>query len=156
MKVREIMRHEVRSVGPLTDLATVGRVMADVGCGFLPVVDNHNSVVGVLTDRDLALAVSKFDRKPSQIQVLEAMTRDVHGCEPNHNVRAALEWMGACKVRRLVVVGENRELVGILSLDDIVLQARALASGEFDGPLYADIAHALHAICEHPTPVLAT
>jgi len=156
MKVQDIMRREVRFAGPLTDLATAGRRMAEIGCGFLPVVGGiESAVVGVVTDRDIAISLSIADRKPSEMLVGEVMSRDVHTCSPTQDLRAALRWMGSRKVRRLVVVDRQR-LVGVLCLDDVAPAARPVWTENLDGPLFVDVAETLSAICEHPAPAMRT
>lgn len=152
MKVLDIMKREVRSCGPGSHLATVGRLMAEVGCGILPVLGEGDRVVGVITDRDLCLAVAERDRKPSDIQVRHVMSGEVFICRPHDDVVEALGIMQARRVRRLPVVNEEGHLEGLLSLDDVVLESKAFASETFDGPFYADIARTLRAICQHPTP----
>lgn len=151
MKVQEVMRGEVRYVSLETDLATAGRVMAEIEGGILPVVGADGRVAGVITDRDICLALAARDRRPSEVQARQIMSSELFSCAPDHDVRSALHWMGACKVRRLVVVDAQRRLLGLLSLDDVVLQSRALASAGFDGPFHVDVAEALHQICDHPT-----
>jgi len=151
MKVQEVMRSAVRSITPVTDLATAGRIMAEIEGGILPVVGAHDCVVGVVTDRDICLALAARDRKPSEVQAVQIMSSELFSCSPDHDVRSALRWMAACKVRRLVVVDAERKLLGLLALDDVVLHSRALATAGFDGPFHVDIAETLHQICDHPT-----
>ena len=151
MKVRDIMRREPCVCAPEHHLARVGRMMAEVGCGFLPVVGDEDRVVGVITDRDLALAVAKRDRKPSEIRVREVMSGEVHICDVDQDIREALRVMREWKVRRLPVLGPHG-LEGILSLDDVVLEAQAVATESFSGPFYSDITQTLKAINLHQTP----
>jgi CBS domain-containing protein len=153
MKVRDVMRREPCVCGPENDLAKVGRVMAEAGCGFLPVIGDEDRVVGVITDRDLALAVATRDRKPSEIQVRQVMSGEVYSCGPDDDVRDALKVMRERKVRRLPVM-DSHHLRGILSLDDVVLEAQAVATEGFTGPFYADISRTLKEINLHQTPAV--
>ncbi len=154
MKVHDIMKHEPCYTTPGAHLANVGSMMAEAACGFLPVVGDGDRVVGVLTDRDLALAVAREDRKPSEIQVRQVMTGEVWSCAPNDDIRDALAVMRTRKVRRLPVLGFRGRLEGILSLDDVVLEAQALETESFKGPFYSDIARTLKAINIHETPAV--
>lgn len=154
MKVRDVMRHEPCVCSPGNHLARVGRLMAEGACGFLPVVGDGGRVVGVITDRDVALATALRDRKPSEIEVRQVMSGEVHACGPHDDVRQALEVMRRWKVRRLPVVEQN-ELTGILSLDDVVLEAQAVATERFTGPFYADIAQTLKEINLRKAPLVA-
>jgi CBS domain-containing protein len=154
VKVIDIMRHVVRTAHPETDLATAGRVMAEVGCGFLPVVDESEKVLGVVTDRDVCLAVTRRDQQPSEIPVREVMSGQAYVCLVDEDIMEALGRMSQYRVRRLPVVDWDRFLVGLLSLDDIVLHARAVATEGFSGPFYADVARTLAAICGPGSPVV--
>jgi CBS domain-containing protein len=150
MKVRDIMTRDVRRCRPEDDLATVGTTMAEAGCGVLPVVNSHEEVIGILTDRDICLVLADFDRPASDVRVGEAMTIGSHICRAGDDVETALFEMARHKVRRLPVVGPDRRLQGILSLDDVVLHAKMLATEGFRGPFLVDIGRTLRAICEHP------
>lgn len=154
MRVRDIMKHEVSVCSPDTDLVDVARTMNEVGCGILPVVE-QGQVVGVVTDRDVCLAIAEEGRPPRERTVREIMSKEVHDCRPHEDVRDAMATMRHDKVRRLPVVDETQKVVGLLSLDDVVLEARAFESTGFDGPLYTDIALTLKAICEHDVPAIA-
>jgi len=154
MKVLDIMRREVRSISPQCDLAEAGRIMAEVECGFLPVVAPDGRVVGVVTDRDCALVLARLDRKPSLVQAREAMSPEVYGCAPQSDIREAIRWMACCKVRRLIVFDDARHLLGLLSLDDVVLHTRTFGDATFDGPFHVDVGKALKAICAHEMPAL--
>ena len=153
MKVRDVMRREPCVCGPDNHLAKVGRVMAEAGCGFLPVIGDQDRVVGVITDRDLALAAATRDRRPSEIQVRQVMSGEVYSCGPDEDLRDALKVMRERKVRRLAVVDSDR-LRGILSLDDVVLEAQAVATESFTGPFYSDITRTLKEINLHQTPAV--
>jgi CBS domain-containing protein len=95
--------------------------MEETGCGTLVVLDDRDKVAGILTDRDLAIAIGKSDRNPSLITAQEAMTENVYTCSPDDRVSAALERMADEKVRRLPVVTPDGTLKGMLSIDDITL-----------------------------------
>ena len=149
MKVHQIMRHEARTCAPDDSAATAGRTMAEVGCGWLPVMWDRRPV-GVVTDRDLCLALTEPDRKPSELKVAEAMTEEVYGCLPGDDIREALSVMREHRVRRLVVFGEDGGLGGMLSLDDVVLEARPFETPGFTGPFYSDITATLRAVVRRP------
>jgi CBS domain-containing protein len=146
MRVRDIMRRDVQWCSPRTTLEAAGRTMAGAGCGFLPVVA-EGRVVGVLTDRDACVALARLDRRPSQVEVQAAMSRQVHGCAVDEDVPAALRKMRDRGVRRLPVLDAGGRLQGVLSLDDVALAARAFEGEGFSGPLYPDVAATLQAIC---------
>lgn len=118
IRVSDVAVRDVLSVREDATLAEAGRLLRDADCGMLPVVDPDLRVVGILTDRDVALALAAEDAPPSQMAVAEAMTRDVRTCRPDGEARAALRRMAERSVRRLPVCTADRRLVGLLSLDD--------------------------------------
>jgi CBS domain-containing protein len=122
MRVRNVMKKDVKFCPPEATLADVAKVMAKNDCGVVPIVDAQKRVVGMVTDRDVCLEVGTKDRLPSRVSVREIMKRRVYGCGPDEEIQAALEQMRNRKVRRLPVLDENGRLCGILSLDDVVLR----------------------------------
>jgi CBS-domain-containing membrane protein len=114
--------------------------------GTLPVVDTHGKVTGIITDRDIAMAVATRHRNASHIMVHEAMSSDVRGCLVSDDVGAALQVMAQAGVRRLPVMDATGHLAGILSIDDILVravdQAHGIASSQF--------VNALREICSRP------
>jgi CBS domain-containing protein len=156
MKVYSVMKREPRTCAPEADLAAVGRVMGEVGCGVLPVVDAGRRVVGIVTDRDICLALASRDERPSAVRVQDVISGEVYSCNADDEITEALNTMREFGVRRLPVVDLDNRVQGILSLDDVVLEARALGSEQFTGPFYSDIARTLKAICSHPMPTVVS
>jgi CBS domain-containing protein len=149
MKVQDIMTANVRSCRTESSLATAAHLMLDNNCGFVPVVDDSGIVIGVLTDRDVCLAVAQKDRPASAIKVDEMYTRTVYSCEPADDIHVALHKMEAGKVRRLPVIGKEGRLRGIVSMTDILLHASQRGA---DKPTYAETVGALKMINTRPTP----
>ena len=144
MIVKEVMKKDVMTCTPESDLAEVAKTMRDHDCGFLPVVDSHGAVVGVVTDRDVCLAV-QTKRAPAHVAASEVMSHPIFGCFPDENVKTVLATMSKHRVRRLPVLEkEHGHLRGVLSLDDVVLAPQRRGS-----PTNDDIAGTLRAICAH-------
>jgi CBS domain-containing protein len=135
----------VRVVAPGDTVAAAARVMAKVPCGALPVVD-EDEVLGLVTDRDICLALAERDRPAGEIEVWQVCRDDVVTCRPEDDVRHALAVMRARRVRRLPVV-EGGSLVGIVSLDDAVRVAIPSPGSGAGGPYDADVVLTLGAIC---------
>ena len=97
-------------------------IMRDEDTGIVPVIENEQSqkIVGVVTDRDLCMAVVAAARDPRTVHVDECMTTAVVACSPNDAIEKATELMRDNQVRRIPVVNEARELQGILSMADVV------------------------------------
>jgi CBS domain-containing protein len=137
MDVRELMTSEPAVCLAADSLAAVGALMARRRCGFIPVVESRESlrVAGVLTDRDVALHLARTDRPAAQVPAGECMTREPATIGPDANLTEAAELMERLAIHRLPVVDGGR-LVGILSLKDIAIAARGLASSA--GPNVAE------------------
>jgi CBS domain-containing protein len=132
MKVRDAMVKTPVFCSLETNLGGAVEIMWKRNCGILPIIDAQRRVMGVITDRDIAIAMGTRNRLPAEITVAEAGTRKVHSCKPTDDVSWALDIMGENKVRRLVVVNEKNQLEGVLSMDDVVLYAETNPAGRAD------------------------
>lgn len=125
MRIQDIMTRVVRTCSLETSLTEVARLMRLGCCGAIPVLDDQGRLAGVVTDRDISMAIVISARKPINISAREIMSPHVHGCAPDDDVRTALRTMRDFKVRRLPVIGPGGHLEGIVSMDDIILRAIA-------------------------------
>lgn len=121
MKVQEIMTTNVRSCRADANLGTAANLMLDNDCGFAPVVDEWGIVVGVLTDRDVCLAVARRGCPASEIPVAEVCSGRVYSCAPSDDIHVALHTMRNARVHRLPVTDSASRLRGILSMTDVLL-----------------------------------
>ena len=150
MLVKELMKTDVVACAPTATLAEVAKLMRDRECGFVPVVNHLGAVVGIVTDRDLGLAVGNSTRAAERISAAEVMSERVFGCFADENVKAVLATMGNHHVRRLPVLEKDHgHLVAILSFDDI-----ARAPHHRGAPTNDEIADAYKRITA-PQPVAA-
>ncbi len=120
MKVRSVMTSEVQACRPQDNLAAAAMIMWHHDCGVVPVIDSEHRPVGVLTDRDICMAITLKDRPASAIPVGETMATDISSVNPDDDVDDALKLMSARQIRRLLVVDSDGRLNGILSTSDIV------------------------------------
>jgi len=132
MKIKDVMVKTPVFCSPETNLGSAVEIMWNRNCGFLPVVDAERRVVGVVTDRDIAIAVGTQNRLPGEITVAEVATRKVHSSRPEYDIHMALDTMAENKVRRLVVVNEQNQFEGVLSMDDVVHFAETNPGGKAD------------------------
>ena len=146
MRVKDIMTGELRTCSPDTNLAAAAALMLDGDCGILPVVED-GKLVGVVTDRDMYIALATRNKRASEMTVREVVQTPVYTCSPDDDVQAALETMKGHCVRRLPVEGFGGTIMGIVSLNDIVL-----ASGPRKPVRDADVMSTLQAICAHHHP----
>jgi CBS domain-containing protein len=128
MKVQEIMTREVKSCGPDTNLAAAAEILWRNDCGTLPVVDSDGKPVGIVTDRDMCIALGTRNRVAADLAVRDVATKPVLACGPNDDIREALKTMAQFRVRRLLVLGEDGKVAGIFSLDDVAAHAAQAGS----------------------------
>jgi CBS domain-containing protein len=148
MKIQDVMTREVRSCRPESSLADVVRDMWEADCGVLPVVEADGRVIGMITDRDICVAVGTRGRTADQIAVRElAAKRNVYSCLAGEDTTTALKTMQAHQVHRLPVVDADGRLRGIVTINDIVTHKGAASASE--------IANALARISEHRASVRA-
>jgi CBS domain-containing protein len=122
MKAKDIMTADLRTCDPQTSAAVAAKLMWDGDCGFLPVIESGR-LLGVVTDRDLYIALAIRNRLASELLVGDVATRTVVTCEPEADIHDALEAMKAHQIRRLPVVGPAGTLLGLISMDDLVRAA---------------------------------
>jgi len=123
MKVQDVMMRTPACCSPETNLGAAVELLWTRNCGMLPIVDAKKKVIGVVTDRDLCVALGTRNRRPGEITVGEVASGDVYLCHEEDNIHDALQEMARNRVRRLPVVNDEGVLVGILSMDDVVLHA---------------------------------
>jgi CBS domain-containing protein len=141
MKVREIMTEPPLTCTPETSLAVAARRMREADYGTLPVVDSHGQLTGIITDRDICLALAATNRNALHVAVHEVMTRKVFSALLDDDVRNALATMKQARVRRLPVRDEFGRLKGMLSIEDIVVRGL-----EGDGIPASEIVDALRSM----------
>ncbi|PYS82451.1 MAG: hypothetical protein DMF67_12885 [Acidobacteria bacterium] len=124
MLVESLMTRDVESARAESTLADAAGVMWRRDCGSVPVVDEDGGLVGIITDRDICMALSMRGQSAAEVRVSEVMARGVQTCTPVDDVREALEVMGRRQVRRLPVVDSRGHLVGVLSINDIIRHTR--------------------------------
>ena len=146
MRVKEIMTTDVAVCGQDDDLARAAGLLFERDCGALPVVQD-GKVVGVLTDRDIAIAGATRGRALHEIRVSEVASQDVWACVPDDDLRTALDLMAANQVRRIPVVDSEDRLRGVLSLNDVLQRAR----GGSGSPSPSEIVAALKEIGQRRT-----
>ena len=145
------MTGDVKFCRPEVNLATAAGIMWENDCGVVPVVDGAGKVIGMITDRDIAMAVAMQGRFALDIAVSEVMSTEVYACAINDDAKSALKTMRHKKVRRLPVASSDGALQGILCLNDVVLRAEEAKGKRIPNLSYEDALSTLKAICEQRT-----
>ena len=126
MKAKELMTRNPRTCQPDHPLGCALRIMREEDCGIVPVTEGSNgTVVGVVTDRDVALHLGTTDARASTVMVRDVMSTSLVFCSPDADAREVSRRMQAAQVRRILVL-EGRRLVGVISTADL---ARATGFG---------------------------
>ncbi|MBI4465747.1 MAG: CBS domain-containing protein [Acidobacteria bacterium] len=155
MKVQDIMVERPKCCNLYSNLAEITETLWSNDCGSLPVVNEEGKVVGMITDRDICVALGTKNRPASEIRAGEVISRKLFACSPGDEIHTALEIMKTQKIRRLPVLDKAGRLQGILCLNDVALHAEKPGGKKVPDLSCEDVAETLKAICKHPLPVAA-
>lgn len=118
MHVAQIMTAHVELTDPNTAITAAARRMRDEDIGALPVGENDR-LVGMVTDRDIAVRGVAEGKDPDNCTVRDVMSDGVYYCFEDENVERAAAVMAEHKVRRLPILNREKRLVGVLALADL-------------------------------------
>lgn len=119
MNLKEIMTPDVVTIDPDASLQQAAQMMASLDIGLLPVMVNDD-LVGVITDRDIAVRAAARGLDPKRTPVRYAMTDAViYGSDTQEITQGAKQMMNH-QIRRLPILDSHQRLVGIISLGDLV------------------------------------
>jgi len=129
MLVNEVMTPQVELVGPKDSIQQAAKAMARIDAGVLPVAEDDR-LVGMITDRDIAIRAVAEGLDPARTVVKDIMSPEVRYCFDDDDVADVADNMAEQQVRRLPVVNREKRLVGIISLADIAREREPRAAGE--------------------------
>jgi len=152
MKVRDVMMGTPASCTSETNLAAAVEILWNRNCGILPIVNAQQEVIGVVTDRDICIALGTRNRPAGEIPVSDVASGKIFACQPDDDIRSALVTMGIAKVRRLPVINAKHKLEGILSMDDVVAHSDARTPGKTAELSNEDVVDALRRIYRAELP----
>lgn len=151
--VSDIMTRQVHHCRTSDALDRVAGVMWNHGCGSVPVVGDGGRTSGMVTDRDICMAAYTRGEPLREIPVTVAAARSAHSVRPDTLIGVAEAVMRMHRVRRLPVLDIGGNLVGFLSLSDIVRNARAPIE-ENDALGFGKIAATLESVCRRDDALL--
>jgi CBS domain-containing protein len=134
VRVEELMTAEIVALAPDRPASEAARAMAENDIGFIPVTEADSTVVGVITDRDLTLRVLGEGRS-ADTRLEDVMTEDVVSCYAGDDLGVCELLMRENQVSRLVVLGDDDLLAGVISLSDLAQYEDERRAGE----LLADV-----------------
>ena len=136
MKVRDLMteKPKLARVTTVTMLPEVAKKMKEADTGIIPVVDekNEDKLIGLITDRDIAVRAVAEGIDLSKAKVIDFMSKELNCISPDTDTSEATRLMSQKQLHRLCVV-ENDRLVGILSLGDLVEADRREGAQALEG-----------------------
>jgi CBS domain-containing protein len=117
----DVMTSNLVVAQPDDSVAKVAQQMKEWDVGPIPIVEDtlNKRLLGIVTDRDLAMKVVAEGKDPNTTKVSEVMTEDVVTCGENDDIQETMEAMSQHQLRRILVVDENKNLVGIIAQADI-------------------------------------
>lgn len=131
MKVKDIMRKDLVTIGADAPVADAAKKMKDKDVGSVVVLDK-NAVKGIVTDRKIVTSCVAENRDPVKEHVGNITSKSVITCNENSDVHEALMMLGKNKIRRCPVINDKKELVGMLSVADIAREMRGCMDALFD------------------------
>lgn len=137
MKISEHMHRNADWVSADTPVSEVVKLMKTKDIGAVP-VGKDDKLVGMLTDRDIALRMFENGRDPRKATAEEIMSPGIVYCRSDQSIEDAIHMMDQRKIRRLPVLNDKKRMVGMLSLGDISHAVSRDLSGE-----------AIHAVSDH-------
>ena len=155
MLISQIMTRSTKACSPDMNLAQATELLWTAACGALPVVDTGNKVIGIVTDRDICIALGTRNRLASELTVEQAMSASPYVCHAGEDIHTALTTMRERKIRRLPVVTAEGTLQGMLCASDVLLHARH-DDGTNPELSYENIVSTLKGIYCHSQPMCAS
>lgn len=130
MQVRDIMTENPTCCGPSTSLQEAAKLMDECDCGELPVLDEQNRPIGVVTDRDICCRAVAKGMDPAQTAVREVMSEPVVTATPDDSVDDCCRRMEDNQIRRIPVVDQSGSCCGIVAQADVAREAGENWAGE--------------------------
>jgi CBS domain-containing protein len=120
-KCSDVMTKDPTCCLPTDRVSSVAQLMNTENVGAIPVVESNQSkkLIGIITDRDLALKVVANERDPKSTTVADVMTSDVVTCYVDDDIQKAVDAMADHQLRRMPVVDHNHMIVGIIAQADV-------------------------------------
>lgn len=144
MLIRDLMSVDVQACHSYESLSAAAQKMWEADVGAVPVLDDKNRVVGMLTDRDICMAAYTQGRALSEIPVSTAMARQVVAVHTGELIEQAEHLMRDSQIRRLPVLDNDNRPVGIVSISDLA----RVAAGAHKSAVNRELVDTLAAICK--------
>ncbi len=120
--IQEVMTRDVQTISTQDSVQRAAQLMDELNVGAIPVVDDGR-LVGMITDRDITVRSVAVGQDPASTRVNDVMSTDVRTCTADQGVEDVLAQMADVQIRRVPVVDGNGQVIGIVSLGDVVTKA---------------------------------
>ena len=117
-QVRDVMTADPKCLSEKDSLRDAARIMRDQDTGVVPIVDGRR-IVGMITDRDIVVRAIADGKDLDSVKVNEVMTKSVRTVKEDTPINEVLSLMSSAEVRRVPVVNDRNEIVGIVSIGDV-------------------------------------
>ena len=118
MQLREIMTRDVEVIRPETPVSDAAQKMRSLDLGALPVCESQG-LVGMVTDRNITIRASAYGHDPNTTPVRNYMSSDLICCFEDQDIKEAEQLMRQRRVRRLPVLTREKQVAGMVALDDL-------------------------------------
>jgi CBS domain-containing protein len=127
MKCSEVMTDNPVCCLPSDSVGQAARVMRREHIGPVPVISDERSreIIGIVTDRDLAIKVVAEARDPNRTMVSDVMTNIIVVCRADEDLDSAIAAMEEYQIRRIPVIDQGGRIVGIISQEDVAMRLHA-------------------------------
>lgn len=119
MKVKDCMCSQIVYLKPENTVEDCAKLMCSKHIGCVPICDNNNVIVGLVTDRDVILRGIACDKDIKSTPLSDIMTCNICSCSPEDEIDEAEKKMSKEQIRRLPVIDENNKIIGIITLGDL-------------------------------------
>jgi CBS domain-containing protein len=127
--IKDVMTSNPCTIDADKSIAYAAKMMREEDVGVAPIMEG-DKLIGMLTDRDIAIRVVAEGRNPDQVKVADVASKQVVTIDPQQDLDEALRIMAKHQVRRLAVVEEDGKLVGVVAQADIAREGDDKQTGE--------------------------
>jgi CBS domain-containing protein len=127
--IKDVMTSNPCSIDAEKSVAYAANMMREEDVGLAPIVEG-DKLIGMLTDRDIAIRVVAEGRNPDQVKVADVASKQVVTIDPQQDLDEALRIMAKHQVRRLAVLEEDGKLVGVVAQADIAREGDDMQTGK--------------------------
>ena len=122
--IQDVMTRDVQTVSPQETIQRAAQLMDELNVGAIPVLEG-DKLVGMITDRDITVRSVAVGQNPTSTKIGDVMSTDVRTCTTDQSVQDVLDQMADVQIRRIPVLDDSGQIVGIVSLGDVATRHSA-------------------------------